>query len=103
MGWERDARGGRKEERGSDAKQIRTYSPKAEAQRILDLRLQLRQEFQLPDGAEDKVKGFEFTTEKDQVYFPIPFAETETTAALKAQFWHVSTRATNWPDKLYEK
>jgi hypothetical protein len=78
------ASGGRKEERGSDARQIGTYSPKAEAQRILDLLLQLKQELQLPDGVEDKVKDFEFTTEKDQVYFPIPFKETETTAALKA-------------------
>lgn len=78
------ASGGRKEEKGKDMDQSRTYSPKAEAQRILELLLQLKKELQLPEDVDAKVKDLDFTTEKNQVYLPIPFKETETTAALKA-------------------
>lgn len=76
--------GGRTDERGNDREEVRTYSPKAEARRILDLLLQFRKELLLPEDVKDKLKTLEFTTDKDQVYFPIPFKETETSAALKA-------------------
>ncbi|OIW22878.1 CAIB/BAIF family protein [Coniochaeta ligniaria NRRL 30616] len=66
------------------ADQLPIYSPKAEARRILDTILQFKKELQLPEDLEDKVKNLEFTTDKDQLYFPIPVKETETTAALKA-------------------
>lgn len=73
-----------KEKKENDGDQIPTYSPKAEARRIMDLLLQLKEELQLPEDVEDKVKNLEFTAQKDQVYFPIPVKETETAAALKA-------------------
>ncbi|KAB5540451.1 CAIB/BAIF family protein [Coniochaeta sp. 2T2.1] len=76
--------GGHNGVRANDEGQIPTYSPKAEARRILDLILQHARELQLPEDVEGKVQSLEFTTEKDQPYFPIPFKETETSAALKA-------------------
>lgn len=76
--------GGLTKEGESDAERTQIYSPKVEARRILDILLQLKKELQLPDDVEDRVKNLKFTTEKNQVYFPIPVKETETTAALKA-------------------
>ena len=75
--------GGRTDETGNVA-ELRTYSPKAEARRILNMILQFKEELHLPEDVTSKLKNLEFTTEKNQVYFPIPFKETETTAALKA-------------------
>ncbi|KFY18622.1 hypothetical protein V491_04745 [Pseudogymnoascus sp. VKM F-3775] len=44
---------------------------------------QLKSELNLPGGLESLAKNVEFTSERDMIYFPIPFKETETTAALK--------------------
>ena len=46
--------------------------------------LQLKSELRLPEDIESKLNDLTFTTSHDRVYFPIPFKETETTAALKA-------------------
>jgi hypothetical protein len=59
------------------------YSPKKEAARIFDLLCALKEELSLPGDLEVLAKNVEFTSEKDMIYFPIPFKETETTAALK--------------------
>jgi hypothetical protein len=61
-----------------------SYSPKAEASRILDMLLKLKTELQLPEDIDEKVANVTFTADRDEVVFPIPFKETETTAALKA-------------------
>lgn len=59
------------------------YSPKKEASRIFSMLYQLKSELNLPGGLESLAKNVEFTSERDMIYFPIPFKETETTAALK--------------------
>ena len=58
------------------------YSPVAEARRIFDALIS-NIELRLPAGISHR-KGVRFTTDLDDVYFPIPLKETETTAALKA-------------------
>jgi hypothetical protein len=60
------------------------YSPIEEAKRIFDLLVAQKDDLLLPLDLEEGAKSLEFTSEKNQVYFPIPFKETETTAALKA-------------------
>src|SRR5689334_48320 len=59
-----------------------TYSPIREARRILRL-LTTEYELKLPQGVinDDEIQ---LTSEQETIYFPIPFKETETTAALKA-------------------
>ena len=62
---------------------IQGYSPKQEAKRVFDFLCQLKEGLNLPENLEDLAKNIEFTSEKDIIYFPIPFKETETAAALK--------------------
>jgi hypothetical protein len=59
------------------------YSPKQEVKRVFDFLCQLKKGLNLPENLDDLAKNVEFTSEKDTIYFPIPFKETETTAALK--------------------
>jgi hypothetical protein len=58
------------------------YSPVAEGRRIFDL-LTSKVDLRLPPTLTHR-EGVTFTSDLDDVYFPIPFKETETTAALKA-------------------
>jgi hypothetical protein len=58
------------------------YSPVAEAERIFNLLIS-KADLRLPSQISCR-KEVEFTSHLDDVYFPIPFKETETTAALKA-------------------
>lgn len=60
------------------------YSSCEEASRIRDLLFTLFDDIGLPAQVREKAKGVNFTAERDAPYFPIPFKETETTAALKA-------------------
>lgn len=60
------------------------YSPRIEAERIFELLCNLGEELNLPKNARELAKNVSFSSEKDAIYFPIPFKETETTAALKA-------------------
>lgn len=59
------------------------YSSKKEAGRIFSMLCQLKSELNLPGDLESLAKNVEFTSDRDMIYFPIPFKETETTAALK--------------------
>ncbi|KAH8587900.1 CAIB/BAIF family protein [Bisporella sp. PMI_857] len=59
------------------------YSPKAEAKRILHVLCELKEELHLPRNLAELMKSIEFTSQYDTIYFPIPFKETETVAALK--------------------
>ncbi|KAK4996174.1 hypothetical protein LTR66_004147 [Elasticomyces elasticus] len=61
-----------------------TYSPLLEAQRILQYLCGQAGALGLPDSLQDAAAQVEFVSDYDHVYFPIPFKETETTAALKA-------------------
>jgi hypothetical protein len=63
---------------------IPAYSSKKEA---LDILRYLCKEFDsvsLPSEVASRADHVQFVAERDQPYFPIPFKETETTAALKA-------------------
>lgn len=60
-----------------------TYSPKVETKRIFNLLYKLKDKLNLPGNLGELAETLEFTSEKDTIYFPIPFKETETTAALK--------------------
>ena len=59
------------------------YSPRREAKRIFDYLCGLQNELSLPSNLQELAKNVEFTSDKDAVYLPIPFKETETGAALK--------------------
>jgi len=61
-----------------------TYSPLLEAQRILQLLCRQAETLGLPESLQDVATRVKFGSDYDQVYFPIPFKETETAAALKA-------------------
>jgi hypothetical protein len=61
-----------------------TYSSRQEAARIFDLLVSSVDSTALPPEAIAKKTDVEFTCERDLPYFPIPFKETETAAALKA-------------------
>jgi hypothetical protein len=63
-----------------------SYSTKAESARILDLLLSsFKDGDSLPvESIQPKRGDVKFTGSHDKPYFPIPFKETETTAALKA-------------------
>ena len=63
-----------------------SYSTKAESARILDVLLGSFKgdNVSLPDAIKSKTDDVNFTGTHDKPYFPIPFKETETTAALKA-------------------
>lgn len=63
---------------------VSQYSSKEEAIRIFQYLSGLFDPVSLPPEVASRSSKIEFTTERDQPYFPIPFKETETTAALKA-------------------
>ncbi|KEY64155.1 hypothetical protein S7711_03449 [Stachybotrys chartarum IBT 7711] len=61
------------------------YSSSAESRRIFDFLLSsFKEEFALPTPVPSKSNLVNFTGHHDKPYFPIPFKETETAAALKA-------------------
>ncbi|KAH7146253.1 CoA-transferase family III domain-containing protein [Dactylonectria macrodidyma] len=60
------------------------YSATDEASRILKLLCNQVDAVSLPPAVQDLVPRVKFTTVRDFPYFPIPFKETETAAALKA-------------------
>lgn len=61
------------------------YSSSAESSRIFDFLLSsFKEEFALPPAVPLKSNLVNFTGHHDKPYFPIPFKETETAAALKA-------------------
>lgn len=60
------------------------YSSREEAIRILEYLSGLFDPISLPPEAIARRSKIHFTADRDQPYFPIPFKETETTAALKA-------------------
>ena len=60
------------------------YSSRQEASRIFDLLISSVDATALPLEAIAKKTDVEFMSERDLPYFPIPFKETETAAALKA-------------------
>ncbi|KAK8147009.1 hypothetical protein G3M48_002260 [Beauveria asiatica] len=66
------------------AAQTQGYSSKEEASRILQYLLGVLDPISLPREVAHRQSKIDFTAERDQPYFPIPFKETETTAALKA-------------------
>ncbi|KAJ4862583.1 coA-transferase family III domain-containing protein [Trichoderma breve] len=63
---------------------IHTYSSKKEALTILQYLCNQFDPISLPAGVASRAEYVQFAAERDQPYFPIPFKETETTAALKA-------------------
>ncbi|KAL4731714.1 hypothetical protein ACLX1H_000695 [Fusarium chlamydosporum] len=60
------------------------YSSVEESKRIFDYLCDQFDETALPTGVKRLRDNIEFTSSRDAPYFPIPFKETETTAALKA-------------------
>jgi hypothetical protein len=62
----------------------RKYSSIEETKRILGIVLSSADLLSLPSGVIAISSNVLFTTERDYPYFPIPFKETETAAALKA-------------------
>lgn len=71
------------------------YSPQAEAKSIFDLLCNFQEELNLPPNTGELAKSVEFASEKNMIYFPIPFKETETTAALKGIEALVATALAN--------
>ncbi|KAH0530224.1 hypothetical protein TsFJ059_004875 [Trichoderma semiorbis] len=63
---------------------IHTYSSKKETLTILQYLCNQFDPISLPAGVASRAAYVQFVAERDQPYFPIPFKETETTAALKA-------------------
>lgn len=61
-----------------------SYSSNAESSSILDYLLTLFDDVSLPSETAKKRKNVNFTGARDLPYFPIPFKETELSAALKA-------------------
>lgn len=63
-----------------------SYSSIAETARIFDVLLDSFSDcpYSLPQDVRSKRKHVKFTGSRDKPYFPIPFKETETGAALKA-------------------
>lgn len=66
------------------AAQTETYSSKEEANRIFQYLLGVFDPISLPPEVASRRGKIRFTAERDLPYFPIPFKETETAAALKA-------------------
>lgn len=60
------------------------YSSKKEALHILQYLCNAFDSISLPSGVASRAGHVQFVAERDQPYFPMPFKETETTAALKA-------------------
>jgi hypothetical protein len=68
----------------SEDSQLRgDYSPKLEASRILDYLVKQSQALNLPQEVSENKDAVCFNSTTDEIYFPIPFKETETLAALK--------------------
>lgn len=61
-----------------------TFSPLLEAQRILQYLCQQAGPLGLPESVHEVAAQVKFVSDYDHFYFPIPFKETETAAALKA-------------------
>lgn len=60
-----------------------TYSPIREAGRIFSLLCDQSERFSLPPQVVENRDKVSFYSSHDQIYYPIPFKETETLAALK--------------------
>ena len=60
-----------------------TYSPIREAGRIFSLLCDQSERFSLPLQVVENRDKVSFYSSHDQIYYPIPFKETETLAALK--------------------
>ncbi|KAL4955348.1 CoA-transferase family III domain-containing protein [Aspergillus filifer] len=60
-----------------------SYSPVQEAGRIFSFILEQAERLGLPEEVVKGQDAVSFTSSHDQIYFPIPFKETETLAALK--------------------
>jgi len=60
-----------------------TYSPIREAGRIFSLLCDQSERFSLPPQVAENRDKVTFYSSHDQIYYPIPFKETETLAALK--------------------
>ncbi|CRG85721.1 Follicle-stimulating hormone receptor [Talaromyces islandicus] len=60
------------------------YSPTQESRRILSFLCQQSHALNLPSGVADNQDTVQFHSTTDKIYFPIPFKETETLAALKS-------------------
>jgi hypothetical protein len=67
-----------------NGKPTTTYSSKEEAHNILQYLCNAFDSISLPCGVASRADRVQFVAERDQPYFPIPFKETETAAALKA-------------------
>ena len=63
---------------------IPAYSSTKEARHILHYLCKEFDSISLPAGVASRADNVQFVAERDLPYFPIPFKETETTAALKA-------------------
>lgn len=74
------------------------YSSCAESSRILDLLSGLFDPIGLPAEVRALAKSVSFQAQRDSPYFPIPFKETETTAALKAIEGSVASLLSNLRD-----
>lgn len=61
-----------------------TYSPVQESRRIFDLLCEQAHSLGLPENINEIKGSVNIDSDYDRVYFPIPFKETETAAALKA-------------------
>ncbi|KAH8819115.1 CoA-transferase family III domain-containing protein [Xylogone sp. PMI_703] len=61
-----------------------TYSSTEESLKIFDLLCDLKDAIALPPVVQDLRHNVKFTSSRNLPYFPIPFKETETAAALKA-------------------
>ncbi|KAH6609112.1 l-carnitine dehydratase [Trichoderma cornu-damae] len=69
---------------GTNSTSISVYSSKKEALHIVQYLCREFDPISLPSGVASRADHVRFVAERDQPYFPIPFKETETTAALKA-------------------
>lgn len=63
---------------------IPSYSSKREALDILHYLCKIFDSISLPAGVASRADRVQFVAQRDLPYFPIPFKETETAAALKA-------------------
>jgi hypothetical protein len=61
-----------------------SYSSVEESKRIFNYLCDQFDDTALPAGVKELRDSIQFTSSRDAPYFPIPFKETETTAALKA-------------------
>lgn len=66
------------------ANKSQSYSATTETSRILKLICAQFDGASLPSAAKEAASRVQFTSARDFPYFPIPFKETETAAALKA-------------------